>query len=401
MRAFPTVRGQDERQRPLAGVFTVANETRNSAATRDLTMPSITWRLTMRSDRAEVEAVYSLEIFIWNESLTKMNGGQVKERLAQGLAGRLEELGLRFAENVDLARLNEHEPVVVTVVHAQGEAPRQLVYAPAMTDVSLRAARMRQFLSRKLLLIGPRVTERSAEMFRAQGIDYLDQSGNAFIAFNGVHIDVRGRKPNPTTSTALAGPRGSLFSMKRSQVIFALLSWDDLLRKRVRDIADAAGVSLGQVQATMGLLEQGGFLDGRRWASPGERDRLIDQWTAAYPLGLGAAAMAQPFSGDFTDLHATSMPVYVSGEAAVPEMLRNPESIVLYSAETPRELIRRGRWRRDEDSPNIFLRHQFWNPPEPEVPGSHRAPWLLVYGDLMASNDSRLRETAQEVRGRR
>lgn len=322
----------------------------------------------------------------------------MKEALAQGLACRLEELGLRFAEGMDLVVLAEHEPVDVTILHSQGKAPRQLLYAPAMTDVSLRTAGVRQSPTRRLLLVGPRVTERSAEMFRAQGIDYLDQSGNAFIAFSGVHIDVRGRKPDSRASTALAGPRAGLFSTKRSQVIFALLSWDDLLGGRVRDIADAAGVSVGQVQATLDLLGKGGFLDGRRWLSPQERDRLIDQWTAAYPLGIGSPGTAEPFTGDFTDLSPTDMPVYVSGEAAVPEALRAPESIVLYSAETPTELIRRGRWRRNEENPNIFLRHQFWNPPEPEVPGIRRAPWLLVYADLKASNDNRPREAAQELR---
>jgi hypothetical protein len=330
----------------------------------------------------------------------------MRKALARGLSERLEEYGLSFMEAVDLTELGDWDTLEATMrqTHGPSRTRYRVVYSSSQTEAALRSSGV-QDDPRRLLIVGPRVTERSAERFRAAGVNYLDQAGNAFIAFDGVRIDVRGRRPDPKLAAEPGvgtSARGAgLFSTKRSQVVFSILSWEELLWGTVREIARTAGVSIGQAQATLDLLRQGGFLDRRGWASPRERDRLIDQWTAAYPLGLGAAAAAQPFSGDFTDLHATRIPVYVSGGAAVPEVLRRPESVVLYSAEVPVELIRKGRWRRDEESPNIFLRQQFWSPPEPEVPGSHRAPWLLVYGDLMASNDSRLREAAQELRGSR
>lgn len=328
----------------------------------------------------------------------------MRESLARRLSKRLEEYGLSFMEPTDLTKLGDGDTLEATLREARGSSQTQcrVLYSSSQTEGTLRTTGL-LVEPRRLLIVGPRVTERSAERFRALGVNFLDQAGNAFIVFDGVRIDVRGRRPDPKLA-AEPGVRKSvrgagLFSTKRSQVVFAILSWEELLGGTVREIARTAKVSTGQVQATMGLLEQGGFLDGRNWASPRERDRLIDQWTAAYPLGLGAAAGAQPFSGDFTKLQATNMPVYVSGAAAVPEVLRRPESIVLYSTEIPVELIRTNRWRRNEERPNIFLRQQFWIPPEPEIPGSQRAPWLLVYADLMASNDSRLREAAQELRG--
>lgn len=326
----------------------------------------------------------------------------MKKALARGLTDRLEEYGLSFLEPVDLIELDDQDTLDATLRQSHGPSRTQyrVVYSSNQTEVARRSSGLHDD-PRRLLIVGPRVTERSAERFRATGVNYLDQAGNAFIVFDGVRIDVRGRRPDPTLAaepgTRLPARGADLFSTKRSQVVFSILSWEELLRGTVREIARTAGVSIGQAQATMHLLERGGFLDGRSWVSPRERDRLIDQWTAAYPLGLGAA-VTLPFSGDFTDLHATSIPVYVSGGAAVPEVLRRPESIVLYSSEIPVDLIRTGRWRRDEENPNILIRKQFWSPPEPEAPGSQQAPWLLIYGDLMASNDSRLREAAQELR---
>ncbi|MFJ5862470.1 type IV toxin-antitoxin system AbiEi family antitoxin [Pseudarthrobacter sp. NPDC092439] len=348
-----------------------------------------------------------------------MNGGcLLKKMVARDLSQRLKEYGLGFAGQVDLGELSAWDAVKTLLVSAKerAEAEFTVVYAPAPTEAALMSSGLERYSPDwpQVLLVGPRVTERSAERFRATGVNYLDAAGNAFIVFDGVRIDVRGRRADPALNAAdtglgavLSGPKAiaSLFTAKRAQVIFALLSWEELLSGTVRDIADAAGVSVGQAQTTLKLLEQTGFLHGRRWANPHERDSLIDQWTATYPLSLGALSSAKRFSGDFTDLEAADRPVYISGEAAVPEVLRGAQSVVLYSPETPTELIRRGRWRRDEENPTIFLRKQFWNPPASEstapgrrMPEIRRAPWLLVYADLMASGDGRLREAAQQFR---
>lgn len=326
----------------------------------------------------------------------------MKSSLARELADRFDELGLRFAEPVDLADLADQDSVAVTLLHTQGRARYQLGYSTSLTASSLKWARPHYAADDRILLVGPRVTERSAEIFRTLGINYIDPSGNAFITFDGVHIDVRGRRPNPDAPVESAVPRMTrggvnLFSTKRSQVIFALLTWEDLLVRPVRELARTAGVSLGQAQDTLELLEHYGFLDDRRRLSRREREHLIDQWTAGYPAGLGARNKIGSFSGDFSRLSPTEAAVYVSGEAAA-QSLRNPETIVLYTDMFPEGLIRAYRWRRNEENPNIFLRHQFWTPPEAGDAGILRAPWLLVYADLMASNDSRQAEAAHHLR---
>jgi len=326
----------------------------------------------------------------------------VQESLVMALADRFDELGLRFAEPIDLADLPDKEVVEATLVHASGRERYSVAYSASLTMSALEWARGPYVSSDRLLLLGPRVTERSAEMFRALEINYLDQAGNAFIAFDGVHIDVRGRRATgapPRGDSAARATRGgvNLFSPKRSQVVFALLSWDELLDAPLRQIAQVAGVSLGQAQETVELLMQYGYLDEQRRFLRGVREHLIDQWTAAFPAGLGSSGKTSRFSGDFADLVAGDTVVYISGEAAVPSTLR-PETLVLYSDEFPTKLIRARGWHRDDDTPNIFLRHQFWHPADPADVGVRTAPWLLVYADLMASRDSRQREVAQQIR---
>lgn len=322
--------------------------------------------------------------------------------IARRLANRFDEFELRLAGSIDLADLADQDSIAVTLQHAQGRADFQLGYSTTLTASSMQWARPIYLANQRILLVGPRVTERSAEIFRTLGINYIDASGNAFITFDGVHIDVRGRRPSPDEAVKNAVPRSTrggvnLFSTKRSQVIFALLIWEELLVGPVRELARSSGVSLGQAQDTLELLGQYGFLDDSRLLSRRERERLIDQWTASYPAGLGARNKTGFFSGDFSQLSPTDAAVYVSGEAAV-QSLRHQETVVLYTDVFPEDLIREHRWRRNEENPNIFLRRQFWTPPDLEDAGIHKAPWLLVYADLLASNDSRQAEAAQHLR---
>lgn len=323
------------------------------------------------------------------------------ESLAAALAERLGELGLSFAEPFDLVQLPEGDTKTVTIAHQQGKARYRVGFSRSLTGSSFVRAKLRQAARDPLLLFGPRITERSAELLRTLGINYLDQAGNAYITFEGVHIDVRGRRPpQTTTSTYAYSSRGgvNLFSTKRSQVIFALLAWPDLVDSPIREIANQSGASLGLVQETLELLIQYGFTNERRRFLPQQREHLLDRWAAAYPTGLGSSARTLMMSGNFDNLAPTEGPVYVSGEAAVPALLR-PETLVLYTHEVPTQVIRSHRWRRDDSHPNIFLRRQFWPTPQRhEQPGVYQAPWPLVYADLLASNDGRQREAAGQLR---
>lgn len=189
----------------------------------------------------------------------------------------------------------------------------------------------------------------------------------------------------------------NLFSAKRSQVIFAILTWPELLGEPVREVAHASNVSLGLAQETLQLLEDNDILNADRHLSRASRSRLIDQWVSAYPANLSRQISLGTFSGDISRLRASESTIYISGEAASSE-LRRPENLILYSAVLPKELIVARRWRRDDEEPNILIRRQFWTEQRPLAPGVNPAPWLLTYADLLASGDSRQKEAAHALR---
>lgn len=325
----------------------------------------------------------------------------MENQVVSDILARLNEFGITLARTPDLTRLNTNDAIVATLTHEYGSGEFFLAYSDTLTSTSQHWKDTLVEGKRKLLLMGPRITERSAEIFRLHGINYVDQAGNAFIEFQGIYIDVRGRRAKASAVQHRAHTkRGgvNLFSLKRSQIIFSLLNWPELLSGPIRHLAFSAGTSLGQTQETLELLSQFGFLNDQRSFSSRQRESLIDQWAAAYPTGLGSLVRATPLSGDWGNLHPSSQKIYISGEPATPYLV-HPETVVLYTTDSLSTLVREHRWRRDANSPNIFVRRKFWvAPDETPEPGVFQAPLLLVYADLLSSNDSRQIEAAQQMR---
>jgi hypothetical protein len=258
-----------------------------------------------------------------------------------------------------------------------------------------------------LLVIGNRIDRRSATALREAGIQFVDTRGNAFITFGNVLIEVQGRTGPAAAEDAGPRQQTNLFSSRRSQVILALLAWPELSTAKVRTIADAAGVSIGQAHDAMVRLEQAGFV------TPGARtvDRaaeLLDYWTAAYPSGLGRRLELARYHGDplkpVTRPDA-DQPIFLSSESAEGTEIARPATLTIYLAVLDPSLAVANRWSSSpERTANVFVRRKFWTSPRPDdgsgSAGPRNAPWPLVYADLVATGDARLREVAGAWRAR-
>lgn len=249
------------------------------------------------------------------------------------------------------------------------------------------------------IVVADHISPRTADVLRRAGLNYLDWSGNAFLEFGDVLIDVRGRpRPRQKASTIAPAPTrlrsGNLFSAGRSQVVCALLTWPQLLDSSTREIAEHAGVSLGLAHDALQQLRASGLAD----RSSAARLRLLDLWAAAFPSGLAHRLQLAEFNGDLERLiTGTPERVFLSGESAVPELVR-AISATLYVSDLTLQLIIANRWRTDGPL-NITVRRAFWHTP-PDVLEVDHAPWPLVYADLMSTADPRLRDAAEQWRSR-
>lgn len=105
------------------------------------------------------------------------------------------------------------------------------------------------------VLVAPYLSEESIAILRSESLGYLDFAGNCFLSFGSVFIERRGA-PNPAMRRR--GLR-EIFAPKASRVLRILLQDPDR-PWRVIDLAQSAGVSLGQVSNVRRAL-----LD-REWA---------------------------------------------------------------------------------------------------------------------------------------
>ena len=142
-------------------------------------------------------------------------------------------------------------------------------------------------------------------------------------------------------------------------------------------------------------------------------DAFAESWADAFPAGLGKNIEIYRGFGDIHRLKEEFGGVWVSGEAAVPELVRGGESVQLY-LEDPDDAARIIRACRIRSSPEgtITLRQAFWDldvvqqqalvvaQESASLGGRPQVPLALLYADLWTAGDPRLAEIAQEIRQR-
>lgn len=257
----------------------------------------------------------------------------------------------------------------------------------------LRAAR-----GKNPLLVADYVTPPLADALRAQGIEFIDAAGNAFLNQPPLLVVVKGQRP---VEERPAVERGRAFQATGLQVLFALLARPELVVRPYRDIAVAAGVAHGTVGWVMAELPGLGYVakvGGRRRIINAER--LFDRWTEAYARTLRPKLLLGRYRGDLGALQQTTPwldGVLLGGELAAARLTRHlrPGTATFYAEAVDPNVLLKLILRADAQG-NVDFRRRFWNFPAEEI---ELTPNLLVYADLLAIGDARCLETAQLLRG--
>jgi hypothetical protein len=257
------------------------------------------------------------------------------------------------------------------------------------------------------LTVSRYVPEQVGRVWRDLDIHYVDSAGNMYLRSEGLLLDVRGR-PRPATPRP-ADPDRLLRAFRPSglKVLFTLLAEPDLIAGPFREIASAAGVSLGTVHWIVKELEALGHVHpgppGRRLVRTRE---LLDRWAEAYAVNLAPQLALARFDSpdpewwrDADDALLAEQAEW-GGETAAhrlnPEL--RPGRAVLYSPSLPKRLAIDYRFFRTDGPGTIEVRQRFWH--LPEYPASLTTPTPLVYADLIATADPRLLEAAAQLRER-
>lgn len=244
------------------------------------------------------------------------------------------------------------------------------------------------------------------------GVSLLDDRGNAHLVLDGNTV-LFAHAPDPAASRTSGrepatdravrrqvGPAVLALSRSSHQVAFALLAEPSLARAPLRELAAAAGVSVGTVHKTVNELRAAGHLVKDRLREAG---RLLDTWAAAFQR-----LAVQPL---------TQRPLYVDGVEWIDQLALDPVTGALAGGAAAAGVLT-GHVRATEGisyvtdvgatvkllrlapTPTPYrveLRQKFWGEDLP-APRAGFVPSVLLYGDLLRDGDDRSLETARFLR---
>lgn len=129
------------------------------------------------------------------------------------------------------------------------------------------------------VLVVPFISESGRKLVRMQGINYLDLSGNAYIAFDNVLI----HKTSPRNEFPYEKQGVDIFSDKASLILRELLAQPEEYHT-VRGLADTTSISVGWTSEVLREIEERGYVDRkpRQGCRIQRIENLLDDWTSKY-----------------------------------------------------------------------------------------------------------------------
>jgi hypothetical protein len=259
------------------------------------------------------------------------------------------------------------------------------------------------------LLIAPKLTNAAADMCKELGLNFIDLAGNAYINEPGLFIFIKGQKRGLYQKNQIIVKGGKALTPTNLRMVFALLCNPELLNAPYREIAKVAGIALGAVGWGFNDLAERGFTLGdgknknRVFIQP---EKLIQEWVINYPIKLRPKLNPKRFKANNLDWwKALDVKLYQAqwgGEVAADKLTKylkpNFFTLYLYGKELKTNITKLIVENRLIPDPNgdIEVLEAYWDFDDtdflPEI-----VPDLLVYADLVASNDPRNLETAKII----
>ena len=253
---------------------------------------------------------------------------------------------------------------------------------------------------KKVMVVAEYIYPRLKEELRTEGVAYMETNGNIFIKEGNLFLWVDNLKAERKD----VGVTGRAFAKTGLKLLFQLLLDEDLLNMTYREIAQRTGVGFGNINFILTDLKEQGFLvpinkDTYKFA---RKAQLLQKWVQAYneklkpALEIGTFHFANKnhyFNWKMIDLQPGA--TFWGGEPAggILTNYLQPEQYTLYTTENRGDLMKKYQLVPDKEG-DVKVYLKFWNFTGDVL---DTVPPLLVYTDLMNSNNRRCIETAEKI----
>lgn len=265
---------------------------------------------------------------------------------------------------------------------------------------------LNQLHDNTLMVVALHLFPKIKEELRLNNIAYMEANGNIYLKNKDQFIWIELNEPIKLKRKI--GNRA--FTKTGLKVVFEFLRDEKLVNETYRVIAQTANTAIGNIgNIVNGLLQEKFLLQvAKNEYKLMDKKKLLTKWITAYDTYLKPTIKVGTFRflkeeefANWKNLPLKKNKTWWGGEPAG-DLLTNylrPEGLTLYTTETRNELIKNYRLIPD-DNGNVKVFQKFWNE-EKDITNPQNndgiAPPLLVYADLINTNDRRCAETAQKI----
>ena len=243
------------------------------------------------------------------------------------------------------------------------------------------------------------ITPGAKELLREAGIPYLDKEGNGFLDFSDkglVYVEARKNRPDHIKT------KGASFNKSGLKLVYLLLKNPAYVNATYRTIGHEAKVALGSVSKVMNDLREKGYLQKKSadlWILRNQQE-LLKEWTRAFnetirpDLRIGTyKSIDKDFYAQWQHYNPPGQSAW-GGEPAAFKMTEymKPAQMTIYTSE-PTIVMRKFKLVPDPGGDFVLLEGFV----DPILPGVALVDPVLVYADLVNTEDARAIETAQKI----
>jgi len=264
-------------------------------------------------------------------------------------------------------------------------------------------SRKKTFLMTKVIY--PKIGEKLIEA----DINFVDAAGNMFINQNGIYLMRLGSKAKETEKSET---KGRLFGETGLKLLFGILQHPDFINLSYREMADAVNISAASVTI---LLKE--MLASKYLHEGNNKKRIVDnklellqRWAVAYNEILKPKIKIGEYTTKASNLLKTYKQIMPqkweglwSGEAAANKYTNylSPGKLSMFVTGKDKKWMSELKLLPVEENGTLEVFNFFWNRNHIifndiiRLPDA--VPPLLIYAELITSNDGRNIETAQKI----
>ncbi|GJM35112.1 MAG: hypothetical protein DHS20C18_41130 [Saprospiraceae bacterium] len=255
------------------------------------------------------------------------------------------------------------------------------------------------------MLIAKSISKSAKEILKSENISYIDMAGNCFIKNDeGIYIQIEGKK--------LEGNEGKkkhvAFNKNGIKLIYAFLLDEDLVNQTYDVMAKTSNISKSTIGNILKDLREKQFLIqlNREVKKLNNKQELLERWLQAYNEKLKPSLFRGKFRflpnrlSEWKNMNL-GVDTFWGGEPASDILTDylSPGEWTIYSKRSKNDLIKNLHLVPDPKGGNVSVYNIFWNVEEDIFDNDSRQiinP-LLVYADLIGTNDNRNFETARKI----